>query len=72
MIERLRSRGEIVGNRPPEPWAHEESIADARRAHALLAFMPDRVDDEVLERCLDLGIVSCALNRSRVDSDFGG
>ena len=61
VIERLRSRGEIVGNRTLEAWTHEELIANARRAHALLAFMPDRVDDEMLERCPDLGIVACAL-----------
>ena len=61
VLERLRSRGEVVGNRTLEAWSHEELIANARRAHALLAFMPDRVDDEMLERCPDLGIVACAL-----------
>lgn len=61
VLERLRSRGEVVGNRTLEAWSHEELIAHARRAHALLAFMPDRVDDEVLEHCPDLGIVACAL-----------
>ena len=61
VLERLRSRGEIAGNRTLEAWSHEELIANARRAHALLAFMPDRVDDEMLERCPDLGIVAGAL-----------
>ena len=61
VLERLRSRGEVVGNRTLEAWSHEELIANARRAHALLAFMPDRVDGEMLERCPDLGIVACAL-----------
>lgn len=61
VFELLRSRREVVGNRTREPWTHEELIANARRAHALLAFMPDRVDGELLERCPDLGIVACAL-----------
>ena len=61
VLERLRSRGEVVGNRTLEAWSHQELIANARRAHALLAFMPDRVDDEMLERCPGLGIVACAL-----------
>ena len=61
VFERLRSRCEVVGNRTREPWTHEELIANARHAHALLAFMPDRVGDEMLERCPDLGIVACAL-----------
>ena len=61
VLERLRARGEVVGNRTPEAWTHDELIAGACRAHALLAFMPDRVDDEMLERFPDLGIVACAL-----------
>ena len=61
VLERLRVRGEIAGNRTLEAWTHEELVANARRAHALLAFMPDRVDDAVLEHCPDLGIVACAL-----------
>ena len=61
VIEQLRSRGDVAGTSSLEAWTREELIANARRAHALLAFMPDRVDDEVLERCPDLGIVACAL-----------
>ena len=61
VLERLRSRSEVAGNRTREPWTREELIANARDAHALLAFMPDRVGDEMLERCPDLGIVACAL-----------
>ena len=61
VFELLRSRSEVVGNRTRDAWTHEELIANARRAHALLAFMPDRVDGELLERCPDLGIVACAL-----------
>ena len=61
VFEQLRVRGEIVGNRTLEAWTREELAANARRAHALLAFMPDRVDDKLLECCPDLGIVACAL-----------
>ena len=61
VLDRLRPRCDIIGNRTPEPWTHEELIANACHAHALLAFMPDRVDDAMLKRCLDLGIVACAL-----------
>ena len=61
VFEQLRARGEIAGNRTLEVWSPEELVANARRAHALLAFMPDRVDDEVLEHCPELGIVACAL-----------
>ena len=61
VLEQLRSRSEVAGNRTREPWTREALIANARNAHALLAFMPDRVDDELLERCPDLGIVACAL-----------
>ena len=61
VFEQLRARSDIVGNRTLEAWTPEELIANTRRAHALLAFMPDRVDDEMLERCPDLGIVACAL-----------
>ena len=61
VLERLRSRGEVVGNRALQAWTPEELTAKASHAHALLAFMPDRADDEMLKRCPGLGIVACAL-----------
>ena len=39
VIEQLRSRGDVAGTSSLEAWTREELIANARRAHALLAFM---------------------------------
>jgi phosphonate dehydrogenase len=51
----------IVANEGCEPWSHDEVIERCREATALMAFMPDRIDREFLERCPRLKIIGAAL-----------
>lgn len=58
----LASAGlDVVKNGSEEPWSRDELISRARDAHAILAFMTDRCDRELLDSCPDLEVVACAL-----------
>lgn len=57
----LSKHFEVNVNPSREPWSNDGLLARAADAHALLAFMTDRVDDAFLARCPQLRIVACAL-----------
>ena len=60
-VELLAAAGDVVTNDTDEPLGRDELIRRARDAHAVLAFMPDALDDSCLDHCPDLRIVACAL-----------
>lgn len=51
----------IVANQTPETLPAEEILNRASNAEALMAFMPDRVDDAFLARCGKLKVIGAAL-----------
>ena len=61
ILDALAAHGEVVANRSREPWPYSELRARCRRAEALIAFMPDRVDESLLSGCPELKIVAAAL-----------
>ena len=61
VLEFLRRRATLDANPDREPWGREELVTRAHDATALITFMNDRVDDDFLGRCPDLGIIACAL-----------
>jgi phosphonate dehydrogenase len=58
---RLRALGEVIINDRGAPWSRDELIAQLHDADAMLAFMTDTVDAELLRRCPRLKIVAGAL-----------
>ena len=52
---------EVVANRGEEPWNYDELLSEASDASAILAFMTDKVDVQLLEACPNLELVACAL-----------
>jgi phosphonate dehydrogenase len=61
VAERLRQAGELRLNTGPEPWSPAELRARLQGASALMGFMTDRVDAELLAATPSLRIVACAL-----------
>jgi phosphonate dehydrogenase len=57
----LEPFGEVVANEGDSPWPEPRRRAEAARAAALMAFMPDLVDDGFLAAAPALRIVACAL-----------
>lgn len=60
VIETLRRGGDLATNPTREPLPRAELLDLASGAEALMAFMPDRVDAELLDRCPGLRIVAGA------------
>ena len=58
---RLRDHGEVTINEGGGPWSRDELLDQLHDADAMLAFMTDTVDQELLARCRNLKIVACAL-----------
>ncbi len=52
---------EVIPNTTRDTLPREEILKRARDAHAIMAFMPDTVDEDFLSSCPDLKIVACAL-----------
>ena len=52
---------EVVHNENVEPWSRDELISHAHDASAMLAFMTDCCDRELLDACPNLKVVACAL-----------
>ena len=52
---------EIVANEDRESWSPSTLLSHAHEADALMAFMPDRIDEAFLARCDRLRIVAAAL-----------
>ena len=61
VLHTLKSVGEVVMNHGPEPWTRAELNHHLAQADALMAFMPDRVDAEVLRHAPRLKTIACAL-----------
>jgi phosphonate dehydrogenase len=59
--QRLRALGEVIINDRGAPWSRDELIAQLHDADAMLAFMTDTVDTDLLSRCPRLKIVAGAL-----------
>ena len=57
----LAAHGEVDVNGDSEPWPQAEVIRRARAADAILAFMTDQIDTEMLAACPKLRVVACAL-----------
>lgn len=53
--------GAVVSNTSTEPWTRQELVARAHDADALVCFMTDTVDAELLDACPKLSLVACAL-----------
>ena len=51
----------VVSNQCTEPWTREELISHAHDAQAILAFMTDSVDEDLLDACPNLQLIACAL-----------
>lgn len=58
---RLSVHGELDMNNSPEPWPPSEVIRRAAQATAIMGFMTDQVDSELLRVAPQLEIVACAL-----------
>ena len=61
VIELLTPRATLVANETGDSWPGEAVLAHCRNADAMIAFMPDHVDDAFLAACPRLRIVACAL-----------
>jgi phosphonate dehydrogenase len=60
VLHELSSECDLVANRSLESLPRELLLERTRDARAILAFMPDRIDSEFLDRCPKLGIVAGA------------
>ena len=54
-------RASLVTNSSRDTWSSNELLEHCRDADALMAFMPDSLDDKFLEQCPRLRIVAAAL-----------
>ena len=59
--QRLSAYGDLDMNTGPDPWPQSEVIRRAAGATALMGFMTDQIDDELLRAAPQLKIVACAL-----------
>jgi phosphonate dehydrogenase len=58
---RLSAVARLVINEGPQPWSREALVAHLAHADAMLAFMTDSVDAELLSLAPQLRLVACAL-----------
>lgn len=61
VISYLEQHCELVVNPSRTTWSREAVLEEARHCAAMMAFMPDRVDDSFLAACPQLKIVAAAL-----------
>lgn len=61
VLTRLHAAGEVVMNPGPEPWSEDELYRHLKDADAMMAFMPDRVDQRTLLNAPRLKTIACAL-----------
>lgn len=61
VIAYLQSVAEVTANTRDVPWSRDQTIQHARDAFGLLAFMPDCVDEDLLNACPALRVIACAL-----------
>jgi phosphonate dehydrogenase len=60
-LDFLTPRVTVVANREPAPWPRARLLDHAADAGALIAFMPDAVDDAFLAACPRLKLIAAAL-----------
>ncbi|PLC53666.1 hydroxyacid dehydrogenase [Pollutimonas nitritireducens] len=58
---KLEAAGDVVMNPGPEPWDKQQFHQHLADADALMAFMPDRIDADVLRHAPRLKTIACAL-----------
>lgn len=61
VLHKLEAAGEVVMNPGPEPWTAQQLRQHLADADAMMAFMPDFVDAEVLQHAPKLKTIACAL-----------
>ncbi len=61
VLHKLETVGDVVMNPGPEPWNTHELYMHLAVADALMAFMPDRIDADVLRQAPRLKTIACAL-----------
>ncbi|MEC7288835.1 MAG: phosphonate dehydrogenase [Pseudomonadota bacterium] len=61
VLDQLQRHCEVIANQTSDTLPREEILQRCCNADAMMAFMPDRVDDDFLARCPRLKIVSAAL-----------
>ncbi len=61
VLDFLSHSCKVIPNLTKETLLRKEILMRAHRAHAIMVFMPDRVDDEFLAQCPSLRIVAAAL-----------
>lgn len=59
--QRLAIHGDIDMNHSPDPWPQSEVIQRAAKSHAMMGFMTDQIDSELLAAAPHLRVVACAL-----------
>lgn len=59
--EFLSAECRVIANDGLESWTPEQLLERSREAHALMVFMPDRVDEHFLSQCPNLKVVAAAL-----------
>ena len=57
----LSGHGSVAANDSTVPWPREELLEHARKARALMVFMPDFLDEAFLRACPELVVVAGAL-----------
>ena len=60
-IAYLEPRCRVVANADVEVWSDAQLLAHLKDATAMMAFMPDTVDERLLAACPQLKMISCAL-----------
>jgi phosphonate dehydrogenase len=61
VLDLLNQHCEVVGNPTRDTWSRDRVQEAARDCDAMIAFMPDIVDDAFLSRCPRLKVVAAAL-----------
>jgi len=61
VIDFLAQRFEIIANPDRTTWTREKVIEKASRCEAMMAFMPDSVDEDFLAACPRLKVIAAAL-----------
>lgn len=61
VLDYLETFGTVVANTTREPWPKGQLIQHCRDAEALIAFMPEAIDEDFLTACPNVRIIACAL-----------
>ena len=60
-LDYLAADGDVIANQRDEPLERDDLLRRVRDAQALMAFMPDAVDERFLAHCPALRVIACAL-----------